>query len=217
MLFFGGRYQYAADMVTIERIRSRLAEYQPRHLHSGFEEAGVLVAVTREDDPRVILTRRTQHLSKHSGQVAFPGGRHEPGDHSLAETALRESSEEIGLPPGQVELIGQLSEVLSRYRIAVTPSVGLIPPDLRFVPDPHEIESVFSVPLRFFLEIPPTRVDHLGFEQYRLRVPCWEYQDYEIWGLSAIILMDFLTAVFDWRLPGGDDLADDAEREEACR
>jgi 8-oxo-dGTP pyrophosphatase MutT (NUDIX family) len=181
----------------IDLITARLKSYQPVRLHTRFDQAGILVPVTREPDPHIILTRRSLHLKTHSGQVAFPGGRKEVHDENLLATALRESFEEIALPPEQVEVLGPLSEVVSRYKIAVTPYVGLVPPDLVLCPDPREIDSIFAVPVRFFLEKEPVRYDDLGFEQYRLSVPCWQYESYEIWGMSAVVLMDFFKVVFD--------------------
>ncbi len=186
----------------IDLITQRLQHHQPSRLHTPFDEAGVLVAVTREIEPRIILTRRSSHLKTHGGQVAFPGGRRESHDEDLLATALRETEEEIALPRDQVEVLGALSEVVSRYRIAVTPFVGLVPPQLDLRADRTEIESIFTVPVRFFLEAEPQRFDEMGYEQFRLRVPSWRYEGYEIWGMSAVVLMDFIKVVFD-RAVGG--------------
>src|SRR5690554_6816178 len=80
-------------------------------------------------------------------QVAFPGGKRDPEDASLAETALRETDEEIGLPPDQVRLIAPLSQVMSLHRIVVTPYVGLVPVDHPLQANPAEIESIVRVPV----------------------------------------------------------------------
>ena len=89
----------------------RVRDYRPRTMvaDQGFPEAAVLVPITRSDDPEVVLTLRASGLSTHGGEVAFPGGRRDPEDSDLVATALREAEEEIGLPPGLVEVIGPLS------------------------------------------------------------------------------------------------------------
>lgn len=83
--------------------------------------------ITRSDEPELVLTLRASGLSTHGGEVAFPGGRRDPEDPDLIFTALREAEEEIGLPPGLVEVIGPLSPLISLHGIRVTPYVGVIP------------------------------------------------------------------------------------------
>lgn len=184
----------------LDTIRSRLAVNSPTSMEADYPRAGILVPITRSPEPHIVLTRRSDQLRTHSGQVAFPGGMEENEDESLLHTALRETREEIGLPEEHIEVLGRLSDVLSRYRISVRPFVGIVPADWSYELDRNEIESLFSVPLRFFLEEPPAQLDELEFEQYRLRVPRWLYEGYTIWGLSAIVLMDFLQTAFDRRL-----------------
>jgi 8-oxo-dGTP pyrophosphatase MutT (NUDIX family) len=176
----------------------RLADYAPRHLALDYPEAGVLVPVTDNPDrPQIIFTLRSAKMKIHRGQVAFPGGRRDPGDRSLRETALRETHEEIGLPPGRVEVVAPLSQVMSRYGILVTPYVGVVPESHPLSANPDEIESIFRTPIDFFLEDRRERTDALSFLNQTFYVPCYRWQSYEIWGLSAVILVDFLNAVYD--------------------
>ena len=184
-------------MKMLQRIRTALGTYNPRNLGTNFPEAAVLVPITNEAEPKLILTKRAEHLKTHSGQVAFPGGMRDEEDETVLATALREAEEEVGLAPKDVELVGQLSEVLSKYKIAVTPYVGFVDPDVRLTPDPSELDSIFKVPIQFFIDTEPHRIDHLGFGKYKLEVPCWFFEEYEIWGMSAIILMDFFRVTFD--------------------
>lgn len=170
----------------------RLKHNDPRRIDVPFERAAILLALTNEDEPRLVFTRRSSQLKTHGGQVAFPGGRAEAADLTLIDTALRESQEEIGLNPSGVRIVGQLSEVISRYEILVTPFVGLIDSDTQLTADTREIESIFTVPVRYFLECPPERFDQLGYKEFRASVPCWQYGDYQIWGMSAMVLVDFL-------------------------
>ncbi|WP_336368129.1 NUDIX hydrolase [Marinobacter sp. C2H3] len=181
-----------------EFLTQRLADYAPRQLALDYPEAGILVPVTDSStNPEMIFTLRSSNLSTHRGQVAYPGGKRDPGDPSLAATALRETHEEIGVSPADVTLIAPLSQVMSRYGILVTPYVGVVPEGLDFRPNPDEIESVFRVPLSFFLEDRRERTDALNFLDNTFYVPCYRWQHYQIWGLSAVVLVDFLNAVYD--------------------
>jgi len=179
-------------------LTERLSKYAPRQLALDYPEAGVLVPVTDDHrNPEIIFTLRSEHMKTHRGQVAFPGGKRDPEDASLAETALRETHEEIGLPPDQVRLISPLSQVMSLHRIVVTPYVGLVPVDHPLQANPAEIESIFRVPVSFFLEDKRERTDTLSFQHNTLYVPCYRWERYQIWGLSAVVLVDFLNAVYD--------------------
>ncbi len=161
-----------------------------------FKDAAVLVPLTNESEPKIILTRRSDQLKTHSGQVAFPGGMRDSVDIDLKATALRETTEEVGVNASDVEIIGKLSQVISRYEIRVTPFVGLVNPQAELIPCPVELDSIFKVPVSYFLDVAPDRIDHLGFRGKSLDVPCWFYDDYEIWGMSAIILVDFFRVAF---------------------
>ena len=98
----------------LDELLHRVRGYSPRPLETerSFPEAAVLVPITRSDEPELVLTLRASGLSTHSGEVAFPGGRRDPEDRDLVDTALREAEEEIGLPPGLVEMVGPLSSCL---------------------------------------------------------------------------------------------------------
>jgi 8-oxo-dGTP pyrophosphatase MutT (NUDIX family) len=114
--------------------------------------AAVLVPlVTHIGGLTVLLTERTQHLADHPGQVAFPGGRVEPGDSDPVHTALREAEEEVGLPPDHVSVIGRLDTYVTGTGYEITPVVGLVRVPYPVRPDPHEVADVFEVPLAFVL------------------------------------------------------------------
>lgn len=184
-----------------ELLTERLARYVPDQLALDYPEASVLVPVTdNAGAPEILLTLRSENLSTHRGQVAFPGGKRDAADLSLAHTALRETHEEIGLPPDQVHLIAPLSQVISRYGIVVTPYVGVVPADHPLTPNPHEIESIFHVPVDFLLEDRREHTDVLPFLDNTYYVPSYRWQGYRIWGLTAVVLVDFLNAVYDARI-----------------
>jgi 8-oxo-dGTP pyrophosphatase MutT (NUDIX family) len=120
----------------LDELLRRVSNHTPRTLETDrrFPEAAVLVPITRSDEPELVLTLRASGLSTHGGEVAFPGGRRDPEDPDLIFTALREAEEEIGLPPGLVEVIGPLSPLISLHGIKVTPYVGLIPDFVEYRP-----------------------------------------------------------------------------------
>ncbi|WP_294045900.1 CoA pyrophosphatase [Sphingomonas sp.] len=114
--------------------------------------AAVLVAVTDRAEPGLILTQRTDTLRRHAGQIAFPGGRIDPGDADAAAAALREAEEEIALPRHAVAVVGAADPYVTVTGFAITPIVGVIPPDLPYRPNEAEVADVFEVPLAFVLD-----------------------------------------------------------------
>ena len=177
------------------RLHERLAQHQPSAVSGwNYPEAAVLLAITREQEPQLILTRRADHLNTHSGQVAFPGGKRDPEDASLLETALREAWEEIRLPPEQVEVLGQLGELISLHGIRVTPFVGLIPPDLDLQPCEQELDQVFKVPLHWLMQDLRTHTDQIQVQDQTWYVPSYQWQEHTLWGLSAMMLVELLQA-----------------------
>lgn len=159
--------------------------------------ASVLVAITDEDQPQVILTRRSTRLSSHAGQIAFPGGKQDDEDQSTLDTALREAYEEVGLVAAHVNPVAQLKPVMSINKLAVTPWVAIIPPDLEFVPNPDELDVIFTVPLTFFLEQSATQAWETYPQYKRFGLPVWEFEEFVIWGLTAYIIADLLNICFD--------------------
>ena len=153
--------------------------------------ASVLVPVVdRDAGLSVLLTRRTAHLKDHSGQIAFPGGRAEPGDPDAEATALREAEEEIGLARSRVELLGRLSDYHTRTGFRVTPVVGLVAPPFELRLDAFEVDEAFEVPFAFLLD-PANHQRHRREFQGRM-VPFYAipYRDYYIWGATAGMLVN---------------------------
>ncbi|HSC85526.1 MAG TPA: CoA pyrophosphatase [Pseudomonas sp.] len=183
----------------LDELLQRVRSHSPRSLpgHGREPEAAVLVALTRSDDPELVLTLRASGLSTHGGEVAFPGGRRDPEDPDLIHTALREAEEEIGLPPGLVEVIGPLSALVSRFGIRVTPYVGVVPDYVDYHANDDEIAAVFSVPLRFFCEDPREVTHRIDYEGHSWYVPCYHYEGYKIWGLTAVMIVELVNLVFD--------------------
>ena len=159
--------------------------------------AAVLVPVVkRENELTVLFTRRTAHLNDHAGQISFPGGRAEPGDAGAAETAMRETREELGLAAARVEVLGELHQYVTVTGYRVTPVVGLLTPPLDLRPDEFEVAEVFEAPLAFLLDAENHQRNSVyweGRERHYYAIP---YQRYYIWGATAGMLMNlhaFLT------------------------
>lgn len=174
-------------------------------------DASVLLGlVPRDEGLKVLLTRRTDHLRHHAGQISFPGGRREPSDADAVAAALREVHEEIGVPPSAVDVLGQLPRYTTVTGFAVTPVVGLIDRSARFEPDPGEVAEVFEVPLSFLMT--PAhhwrhRVDlGAGASRHFWSMP-WSPESgevhrvdeapYFIWGATAAMLRNFYQLLSD--------------------
>lgn len=156
----------------------------------GFAAAAVLVPlIRREAGLTVLLTRRTDHLTNHAGQVAFPGGRAEEGEHPH-ETALRETQEEIGLAREHIEILGHLDTYETRTGFEVTPVIGLVAPPFALCADPYEVADIFEVPLSFILD-PLNHERHSGeFGGITRTFYVLPYQDRYIWGATAGMLVN---------------------------
>ncbi len=166
----------------------RFTDRQPAH-------AAVLVPIVLRDEPTILLTARTTHLSTHSGQVAFPGGKQDPDDRDPAHTATREAHEEIGLEPSLVEVVGHMPTYTTGTRFIVTPVVGLVRPDAPLQLNPHEVADAFEVPLRFLMDPAHHRrhvFEVLGARREWFSMPYMDGgTERFIWGATAAMLRNF--------------------------
>jgi 8-oxo-dGTP pyrophosphatase MutT (NUDIX family) len=151
--------------------------------------AAVLVPVVMSDEPGVLLTKRTSHLSAHAGQVSFPGGRIDPEDNGPEAAALREAWEEIGLEAGSVQVLGRMGDHVTGTGYRITPVLGLLSPGLRYRLSAQEVESVFELPMRVVLDpdAPKRQRQHVGgvWREYWV----WPHPEHYIWGATAAILV----------------------------
>ena len=161
--------------------------------------AAVLIAVTDRAEPGVILTHRPDDMRAHPGQVAFPGGKLDPGEDAVA-AALREAHEELSITPSTVRIIGASDRFVTGTGYDVTPVLGLIPPDLAIVPNPAEVASWFEAPLAFLLD--PANHAHKQREWFGKMRPYIEidWQGHLIWGITAAILAN-LSRRLAWQAP----------------
>lgn len=158
-------------------------------------QAAVLLAIVMHAQPTVLLTQRTAHLSTHSGQIAFPGGKVDATDADATAAALREAHEEVGLPIGCVEVLGQLPIYTTGSAFLITPVVALVQPGFALRPNKFEVDAVFEVPLAFLMD-PANHRHHevfwQGAQRHWLSMP---YNDNGVerfvWGATAGMLRNF--------------------------
>lgn len=161
-------------------------------------QAAVLIAITdHPESPEIILTKRAEHLSTHSGEVSFPGGKWETTDQTLVETALRESLEEINLDPKVVDVINEQPRHTSMWGLEVTPYVGIIPHNVELIADKNELDAIFRVPVDFFINDKRTRTEVYQRRSREWWSPVYHYDGYKIWGLTARMLVDFVNMAWD--------------------
>lgn len=170
-------------------------------------DASILVAITNEPRPKLLLTRRAAHMTSHAGEVSCAGGRYENGDGNNVVTALREACEETALPPDKVKILGQLPIQTSKSGLSVRPIVALIEPDLVLVPELGEIARIFWADFETLITQPT--VDYTI--EYRLKegkheqattivTPSWQVDGETVWGLTGRVIANLLETGFDRKL-----------------
>lgn len=149
--------------------------------------AAVLIAVTDRPEPGVLLIHRPEGMRAHPGQVAFPGGKLDPGEDAVA-AALREAHEELAISAGDVRIIGATDRFVTGTGYDVTPVLALVPPDLPLVPNPAEVAAWFEAPLGFVLDPANHRQkEREWFGKVRPYIEI-EWDGHRIWGITAAIL-----------------------------
>ena len=149
--------------------------------------AAVLIAVTDRAEPGVLLTHRPSTMRQHAGQVAFPGGKLDPGEDAVT-AALREAEEELALAATHVRIIGASDRMVTGTGYDITPVLGVVPPDLELVPNPHEVADWFEAPLAHLLDPAnhaPRQVEWRGRVRETIEI---DWQGNRIWGVTAAII-----------------------------
>jgi len=167
---------------------------------SGRPQASVLIAILNYgeyiESPELIYTQRSGHLSTHSGEVSFPGGKAEDGDACLFDTALRESNEEMSLNGEDVTMLGKLDYLISRHKIEVNPFIATVN-KAQDLEANEEIQEIFTVPLSFLLDPKNIKRESIERQGSVWEVPTWSLKNQKIWGLTAMITVNFLNVCFD--------------------
>ena len=167
-------------------------------LTSDLMAAAVLIPIiTREASLSVLLTERSPDLKQHAGQISFPGGRMDAADSDIRATALRETHEEVGIDPANVEIIGYLEPNPTVTGYAVTPVVALVELRQELIIDPLEVKSAFEVPLPFLLDEGNQRSAEREFEGVMVPIAEFNFGQYRIWGATASMLIQFRQFLLD--------------------
>lgn len=187
--------------VISEQWQERLQRYSPRLVPQAPRRASVMVLLAEtEQGPELLLTQRSLHLETHPGEVSLPGGSVELTDASLYHTALRETQEEAGLRQAP-RYLGQLDSLYARSGIEVSAFVSLLPERPELEACPEEVAALFWIPVAELLEKPP---EYKWFERNgrQWRVPFFYYQGWTIWGMTGMILVNFVNVIQHSQWPG---------------
>lgn len=161
-----------------------------------FVPASVLIAMTERDDPGFLLLHRPSHMRAHPGQIAFPGGRWDPGENAV-QAALREANEELGIREDDVRIVGTSDLYHSGSGYEITPVLGIVPPEIQIHPNPAEVAQWFEAPVDFVLD--PANQVQKWVEYEGIMHPFIEiqWQEHCIWGVTAAIISN-LTKRLNW-------------------
>lgn len=184
------RQRFASPPVWVPELlaEKKFLDRAPMH-------ASVLLPIVMREHPTVLLTERTMHLSTHSGQIAFPGGKADEDDADAAATALREAQEEVGLDPAFVQVLGVMPHYVTGSAFIITPVVALVQPGFSLTPNAYEVADIFEVPLEFLMNPAHHRRHAFEWEGVRREWFSMPYQDQLrqrfIWGATAGMLRNF--------------------------
>lgn len=170
---------------------SRSDEKNFKNFKPPVKEAAVLVSfLHREDQPNLVLTRRTLSLSNHKGQIAFPGGKIDKEDLSPSHAAIREANEEIGINQAQIKVLGKLPLYQTVTGYNITPIVGELSPPFIFKKAEDEVDEIFELPVEFMMDVKNFKRESVIYEGERREFWALPFNDYYIWGATAAILRE---------------------------
>lgn len=180
------------SICMIPKIKENLSSYKPSGPIVGLPQAAVLILLHEtSEDLNLIYCLRSNNLPTHAGEVAFPGGKREEKDETLRETALREAQEEVNLELKDVEVLGEISSVQSRFGLSVTPYIGILKNN-SLIADGKEIAEVFSVPLNFIKNNMQKEQKSENWDNKKVFFPFFEFENKMVWGLTAYMTVEFL-------------------------
>ncbi|HET7707173.1 MAG TPA: CoA pyrophosphatase [Thermoanaerobaculia bacterium] len=161
-----------------------------------YRRAAVLIPLIRDGNHwSVLFTRRAENMASHSGQISFPGGAVEP-DEPLDQAAIREAEEEVGIRPGDVELIGRLDDLVTNSGYLVAPFAGIVHKPAQYIIQEAEVVEAFEVPIDALLDPAKPEVRYVSFRNRQYPAYYYVHEQYEIWGLTGRMLKSFLDLVW---------------------
>jgi len=180
-----------------QELRERLEEWTLRNLDSdGLRRSAVkILLMEKNGQPHVLLTKRTEKVSTHKGQISFPGGGYDETDDSILDTAYRETFEEVGIPEENIDFIGQFDDYVSIFGHHVSCFIGSVPYPVEYRFSRDEIDDYIEAPLKLFADLKYDRIETYNHEGKDVAVYYYYFEGYEIWGLTARILTDFARKV----------------------
>lgn len=181
----------------LDDLKKRLHAYRVREIESeDLRPASVfMLFMLKEDRPHILLTKRTEKVKDHKGQISFPGGAYDDEDDSLLATAYRETFEEVGIPESDIEYIGRFDDYVSISGYRVSTYIGSVRFPVEYDLNEHEIDEHIEVPFSLFSNMEYDRVEKYHFDGRDHTVYYYLYQGHEIWGLTARIITDFVMKV----------------------
>ena len=184
-----------------EEVKRRLAARAVRDFSLpgvSLRESAVLAPLfLRDGAPYVLLTKRPSNLRSHAGQISFPGGGRDEADPTPLHTALRETEEELGIGPAQVEVLGRLDEIPTVTGYRIVPFVGRIAPTTVYQPNPAEIDVVIEAPLRGLMDPSRRRSEFWQYQEREYEVYFYTHESHTIWGATAAMLKTLLDLIGD--------------------
>ena len=185
---------------AIRLIQNKLSEYKPRQFKSQklIPSAVLIPFFNKNKDAHILFTVRTDDVEHHKGQISFPGGAWEEQDKSLADTALRECQEEIGIPPKMINIIGRLDDFPTITDFLVTPFVATLPYPYPSKINTQEVAEILEVPLALFLKNTFFEVKEWKHKNKTYLVFFYYFNQHVIWGATAFILNRFIELVFEY-------------------
>lgn len=187
------RFGTESDFEELKReLKKRLNAHPTRDISKpDFKQSAVMILLMNKgNEACVLLTKRTETVGTHKGQVALPGGGADSDDPDLLHTALRESHEEMGIDPDHVEVLGRFDDFISIAGFTVATFVGAIPYPYPYTISRDEIDDFVEVPLSIFAELRYDKKKEFEFEGNKYNIYYYYYNNFEIWGLTARILTD---------------------------
>jgi 8-oxo-dGTP pyrophosphatase MutT (NUDIX family) len=181
----------------LDDLKKRLDAYRVREIHKeDLRPASVfMLFMMKEGEPHILLTKRTEKVKDHKGQISFPGGAYDKEDGDLLATAYRETLEEVGIPERDIEYIGRFDDYISVSGYRVSTFIGSVKYPVKYDFNEHEIDEHIEVPFSLFSNRNFDRVEKFNMDGVEYIVYYYIHQGHEIWGLTARIITDFVKKI----------------------